>query len=165
MKLKDFSAVKMKNKTYKIEVNVLKARCRTDWEKLYPINIDLRKESIFYFFPHYPEKYKTETIHGRICKKSGHKAPVKVKKLVKGFGVSNLYANDREALTAAKEYYPKLKNFKGNIIFKIMFEGKFLGSYKYGNNKMKQRIKRLVPKIHQDTWAKVEIVGKTKWLN
>jgi hypothetical protein len=156
--------VKMTNKTYKIEVVVSKARFRSDWEELYPINIDLRKESIFYFFPHYPEKYKTETIYGRICKKSEHKVPVKVKKLVKGFGRSG-FANDREALTAAKEYYPKFKNFKGNIIFKIMFEGKFLGNYKYGNNKIKQRIKRLVPKTHQDTWAKVEIVGETKWLN
>ncbi len=33
----------MKNKTYKIEVNVSKARCRTDWEELYPVNIGMAR--------------------------------------------------------------------------------------------------------------------------
>jgi len=103
--------------------------------------IEAPSQANLYFFPHYPIKYKTEILHGRICKKVGHKVPVKVKKLVTGSG--GKYENDRHALAAAKERYPELKNFKGEIRFKMVVNGKSCGSYKYGNNKMKQRVKRL----------------------
>ena len=93
-----------------------------------------------YLFPHYPEKYKTETIHGRICKKAGHKVSVKVKKLVAA--LSENCENDRAAIKKAKENYPELKNFKGQFRFKIKVNGKSCGTYKYGNKKIKLRVLR-----------------------
>tara|TARA_R110001592_G_C12702968_1_gene706946 strand:+ start:66 stop:563 length:498 start_codon:yes stop_codon:yes gene_type:complete len=93
--------------------------------------IEAPSQANLYFFPHHPVKYKWEK----------NKNDKRVKKLVTGSGGS--YENDRHALAAAKETYPDLKNFKGEIRFKMVVNGKSCGSYKYGNNKMKQRVKRL----------------------
>lgn len=93
--------------------------------------IQAPSQGSMYFFPHYPIKYKWEK----------NKNDKRVKKLVTGRGGS--FKNDRHALAAAKEIYPELKNFKGEFRFKIEVNGKSCGSYKYGNNKIKQRVKRL----------------------
>lgn len=91
-----------------------------------------------YLFPHYPAKYKAETIHGRVCKKAGHKVSVKIKKLVAA--LSESCENDRAAIKKARQLNPELKNFKGQFKFKMKVNGKSCGVYKYGNRKNKLKV-------------------------
>jgi hypothetical protein len=92
----------------------------------------------FYYCPTYPTKFTTKTISGRICKIAGHKKDVRIKVEAKGSNIE--CKNDRAAIKKAKQHYPELKNFKGHFKFKIKYNGKSCGVYKYGNRKNKLKV-------------------------